>query len=154
MFSLPYYREGKKEALKHIFWFLLYRFLSPILYEGSLPSFVVYEGTKVIIKHHIPTRRLWFIRLLIGRVIRKSHNFQTNNRMVLISYFVADKHRCATPSRSLDDDCSAGHLYRCNWRASSRRPHTRATCERRTDAKAFSDDAVVDVEVDRCIIPS
>ena len=57
MFSLPYYREGKKEALKHIFWFLLYRFLSPILYEGSLPSFVVYEGTKVIIKHHIPTRR-------------------------------------------------------------------------------------------------
>ena len=74
--------------------------------------------------------------------------------MVLISYFVADKHRCATPSRSLDDDCSAGHLYRCNWRASSRRPHTRATCERRTDAKAFSDDAVVDVEVDRCIIPS
>ena len=51
-----------------------------------------------------------------------------------------------------DGDCSAGRLYRCVWRACSRRPHTHATCERRFDAKASSsDDAVVDVEVDRCI---
>ena len=48
-----------------------------------------------------------------------------------------------------DGDCSAGRLYRCVWRACSRRPHTHATCERRFDAKASSDDAVVDVEVDR-----
>ena len=52
---------------------------------------------------------------------------------------------------SLDDDCSAGRPYRCAWRARSRRPHTRATCERRIDAKASSDEAMVDVEVDRCI---
>ena len=57
---------------------------------------------------------------------------------------------CATPSRSLDDHCSAGCLYRCAWRARSRRPGTHATCERRIDAKACSDEAVV-VEVDRCI---
>ena len=48
-------------------------------------------------------------------------------------------------------DCSAGRLYRCAWRARSRRPHTHATCERRIDAKASSDEAVEDVEVDRCI---
>ena len=50
-----------------------------------------------------------------------------------------------------DGDCSAGCLYRCAWRECSRRPHTRATCERRIDAKASSEDAVVDVEVDRRI---
>ena len=50
-----------------------------------------------------------------------------------------------------DGDCSAGCLYRCAWRECSRRPHTRATCERRIDAKASSEDTVVDVEVDRCI---
>ena len=52
---------------------------------------------------------------------------------------------------SLDDDCSAGRPYRCAWRARSRRPHTHATCERRVDAKASSGEAMVDVEVDRCI---
>ena len=55
------------------------------------------------------------------------------------------------PSVSLDDDCSAGRPYRCAWRARSRRPHTHATCERRVDAKASSGEAMVDVEVDRCI---
>ena len=50
-----------------------------------------------------------------------------------------------------DGDCSAGRPYRCAWRARSRRPHTHATCERRVDAKASSGEAVVDVEVDRCI---
>ena len=50
-----------------------------------------------------------------------------------------------------DGDCSAGRPYRCAWRARSRRPHTHATCERRVDAKASFDEAVVDVEVDRCI---
>ena len=57
--------------------------------------------------------------------------------------------QCATPSRSLDDHCSAGHLYRLSC-ASSRRPYTHATCDRRIDAKASFDEAVVDVEVDRC----
>ena len=52
---------------------------------------------------------------------------------------------------SLDDDCSAKRPYRCAWRARSRRPHTHATCERKDDAKASSDEAVIDVEVDRCI---
>ena len=55
------------------------------------------------------------------------------------------------PSVSLDDDCSAGRPYRCAWRARRRRPYTHATSERRVDAKASSDEAVVDVEVDRCI---
>ena len=66
---------------------------------------------------------------------------------------VKGKQRCATPSCSLDLDehCSAGRLYRCAWRARSRRTYTHATCERRIDAKASSEDAVVDVEVDRCI---
>ena len=50
-----------------------------------------------------------------------------------------------------DGDCSAGSPYRCVWRARSRRPHTHATCERRVHAKASSEDALVDVEVDRCI---
>ena len=50
-----------------------------------------------------------------------------------------------------DGDCSAGRLYRCVWRACSRRPHTHATCEGRIDAKASSDEAVVDAEVDRYI---
>ena len=70
-----------------------------------------------------------------------------------ICYFIADEQRCATLSCSLDLDehCSAGRLYRCAWRARSRRTYTHATCERRIDAKASSEDAVVDVEVDRCI---
>jgi len=42
-----------------------------------------------------------------------------------------------------DGDCSAGRLYRCVWRARSRHPHTHVTCERRIDAKASSEDAVV-----------
>ena len=50
-----------------------------------------------------------------------------------------------------DGDCSAGRPYLCAWRARSRCPHTHATCERRIDAKASSDEAVVDVEVDRYI---
>ena len=50
-----------------------------------------------------------------------------------------------------DGDCSAGRPYRCAWRARSRRPYTRATFERLIDAKASADEAVVDVEVDRCI---
>ena len=70
-----------------------------------------------------------------------------------ICYFIADEQNCATPSCSLDLDehCSAGRLYRCAWRARSRRPPTHANCERRVDAKASSDEAVVDAEVDRCI---
>ena len=52
---------------------------------------------------------------------------------------------------SFDGDCSAGRLYRCAWRECSRRPHTHATCERRIDAKASSDEVVVDVKVDRCM---
>ncbi len=55
------------------------------------------------------------------------------------------------PSVSLDDDCSAGRPYRCAWRARRRRPYTHATSERRVDAKASSGEAMVDVEVDRCI---
>ena len=50
-----------------------------------------------------------------------------------------------------DGDCSTGRLYRCFWRACSRRPLVHAACERRIDAKASSDEAVVDAEVDRCI---
>ena len=57
----------------------------------------------------------------------------------------------ATPFRSLDDGCSAGRPCRCAWRARSRRPHAHDTCERKNDAKPSSEDAVVDVEVDRCI---
>ena len=50
-----------------------------------------------------------------------------------------------------DGDCSAGRLCRRVWRGRSRRPYTHATCERRIDAKASSDEAVVDAEVDRYI---
>ena len=52
---------------------------------------------------------------------------------------------------SLDDHCSAGRPYRRARHARSRRPRTYATYERKFDAKASSDDVVVDVEVDRCI---
>ena len=45
----------------------------------------------------------------------------------IVCYFISDKQRCATPIRSLDDDCSAGRSYRRAWRASNRRPHTHAT---------------------------
>jgi len=83
-------------------------------------------------------------------IICKSHRL--NNRTVVVCYFIADnKQNCAMPSVSLDDDCSAGRPYRCAWRARSRRPHTHATCERRVDANASSGEAMVDVEVDRCI---
>ena len=50
-----------------------------------------------------------------------------------------------------DGDCSAGRPYRCAWRSLSRRPYTHTTCERRIDAKASSDEVVVDVKVDRCM---
>ena len=50
-----------------------------------------------------------------------------------------------------DGDCSAGRPYRCAWSVRSCRPYTHATCERRIDAKASSEDAVMDVDVDRCI---
>ena len=55
------------------------------------------------------------------------------------------------PSCSFDDNCSAGRPYLCARRARSRRPHTHATCERRNDANASSEEVVVDVEVDRYI---
>ena len=80
--------------------------------------------------------------------MQKSYTKQPCGRLLL---FIADQQNCATPSVSFDDDCSAGRPYRCAWRARSRRPHTHATCERRVDAKASSDEAVIDVEVDRWI---
>ena len=52
---------------------------------------------------------------------------------------------------SLDDNCSARRLYRCAWRARSRRPYAHTTCERSIDAKASSDEALIDAEVDRYI---
>ena len=52
---------------------------------------------------------------------------------------------------TFDDDCSAGRPYRCAWRARIRRPYPHATCERRINAKASSDEALVDAEVDHCI---
>ena len=61
------------------------------------------------------------------------------------------KQRCATPSRSLNRNCSAGRLYLCARRARKRRPHTHATCEGKNDANASSEEVMVDVEVDRCI---
>ena len=54
-------------------------------------------------------------------------------------------------SRSFDGGCSAGRPCRCAWRARSRRSYTHDTCERKNDAKPSSEDAVVDVDVDRCI---
>ena len=55
------------------------------------------------------------------------------------------------PSRSLDDKCSAVRLYLYAWRVRKRFPHTNATFERNNDANASSEEAVVDVEVDRYI---
>ena len=56
-----------------------------------------------------------------------------------------------TPSRSLDDNCSAGSPCLCARCARIRRPHTHTTCERGNDANASSEVAVVAVEVDRCV---
>ena len=55
------------------------------------------------------------------------------------------------PSRSLDDNCSAGRPHLCARRARRRRVYTHATCVQRNDANASSEEAVVDVEVDRCM---
>ena len=99
-----------------------------------------------------PLLHLFVFWLVESSIICKSHRL--NNRTVVVCYFIADEQHCATPSVSFDNDCSAGRLHRCAWRARSRRPHTHATCEQRVDAKASSDEAVVgvvDVEVDRCI---
>jgi len=85
---------------------------------------------------------------LVESSIITSHkqNFRT------ISYLVTVwLQRFATPSHSLDGSCSVGRTYRCAWCVRSRRPHTDATCERRNDANASSEEAVVDVEVDQYI---
>ena len=55
------------------------------------------------------------------------------------------------PSRSLDDKCSAVRLYLYAWRVRKRFPHTNATFERNNDANAPSEEAMVDVEIDRYI---
>ena len=55
------------------------------------------------------------------------------------------------PSRSLDDKCSAVRLYLYAWRVRKRFPHTNATFERNNDANASSEEAMVDVEIDRHI---
>jgi hypothetical protein len=55
------------------------------------------------------------------------------------------------PSRSLDDKCSAVRLYLYAWRVRKRFPHTNATFERNNDANASSEEAMVDVEIDRYI---
>jgi hypothetical protein len=55
-----------------------------------------------------------------------------------VGYFISDKQHCATPSCSLNDNCSAGRLYHCDWRARQRLLHTHATCGRRNDANASS----------------
>ena len=75
---------------------------------------------------------------------------KTTVRSSLVTLLLTNKTVRRLPC-PFDGDCSAGRLYRCAWRARSRRPHTHATCERRIDAKASSDEAVEDVEVDRCI---
>ena len=46
---------------------------------------------------------------------------------------------------------SGGRSFRCARRARSCRPHTHATCERRNNTNASSEEALVHVEVDRCI---
>ena len=71
--------------------------------------------------------------------------------VVVVCYFISGTQRCATPTRSLDENCSARRPYLCARRARMRRSHTHATCERRNDANASSEEAMVDVEVDRCI---
>ena len=55
------------------------------------------------------------------------------------------------PSRSLDDKCSAVRLYLYAWRVRKRFPHTNATFERNNDANASSEEAMVDVEINRYI---
>ena len=80
--------------------------------------------------------------------------FQRNVPQQLLSSdcrVISKKQRCATPFRSLNDNCSAERPYRCAWRARSRRPNAYDTCERWRDAKASSEEAMVDVEVDRYI---
>ena len=51
----------------------------------------------------------------------------------------------------LDDKCSAVRLYLYAWRVRKRFPHTNATFERNNDANASSEEAMVDVEIDRYI---
>ena len=51
---------------------------------------------------------------------------------------------------SIDDDCSAGRPYRCAWRARHRRPHI-APLVNEEWTPASSDEAVINVEVDRCV---
>ena len=51
----------------------------------------------------------------------------------------------------LDDKCSAVGLYLYAWRVRKRFPHTNATFERNNDANASSEEAMVDVEIDRYI---
>ena len=54
-----------------------------------------------------------------------------------------------TPSRSLDDNFSAGRPCLCARCVRIRRPNMHTTCERRKNAS--SEVAVVAVEVDRCV---
>ena len=70
-------------------------------------------------------------------------------RSSLVCWFIATSNTTRRLPALWDDHCSARRLYRYAWRALSRRPYAHATCERRIDAKASSEDAVVDVEVDR-----
>ena len=79
----------------------------------------------------------------------KSH--RENNRAVVVCYLLLTNNTLRRLPCPFDGDSSAGRLHRCAWRARSRRPDTHATCERRVDAKASSDEAVEDVEVDRFI---
>ena len=89
---------------------------------------------------------------LSSLIICKGHRLC--NRVVVVCYLrtllLTNKtvRRLTCP---FDGDCSAGRPYRCAWSVRSCRPYTHATCERIIDAKASSEDAVVDVEVDRCI---
>ena len=79
----------------------------------------------------------------------KSH--RENNRAVVVCYLLLTNNTLRRLPCPFDDDCSAGRPHRCAWRACSRRPYRHVTCKRRIDAKASSDEAVIDVEVDRCI---
>ena len=86
-----------------------------------------------------------FAKVIDKKAVRSSFICTFEGTLLLINNILR---RLPCP---FNGDCSAGRLYRCAWRARSRHPHTHATCERRIDAKASSEDAVADVEVDRCI---
>ena len=73
------------------------------------------------------------------------------NRTVVVCYLLLTNNTARRLPCPFDGDCSAGRPYRCAWRSLSRRPYTHTTCERRIDAKASSDEVVVDVKVDRCM---